>query len=54
MRVTISDGLFEYRIDFFNVFGHIDGDCIFDSAVGGAEFGIECDLDGGWDTLPEM
>ena len=51
---TISDGLFEYRIDFFNVFGHIDGDCIFDSASRRTEFGIECDLYDRRNTLPEI
>ena len=39
-RSTVSDVLFEEGVDFFDVFGHVDGDCVPGSALGGAKLGV--------------
>ena len=49
---TVVDGLFEEGVDFLDVFGHVDGYCIFDATVAGTEFGVESDLNASRGTLP--
>lgn len=51
-RGTVRDRLLQERVDFFYVFGHVDGDCVLVATARRAQFCVQGDLGGDRDTRP--